>query len=169
MQGFPCLAHELALVVLVCLRNGGKVDHLPVVAFTCSFCLKKASGQIIGVPASVHHNDAPAGRKAGVECGRVPVPDILSDGRRISRHAVFHGVIDYGDGASHASQATAHASTTIDPFMVHNLENVRVAQVGALGCRANVLPVQRSIREQLLVQIIIHDALDISIHATGEV
>lgn len=89
VQGFPGLA-----VGLVFRGDGGEVHHAPVIALPPRRRFEQPPREVGHVPAGVDDEDAPAGREARVQRGRVPVPDVLADGRGIGGRPIFEWVVD---------------------------------------------------------------------------
>ena len=124
VQGFPGLT-----MWLVRRGDGGEVHHTPVVALPPCGGLKQPPGKVGHVPARIDDEHPPAGREARVQRGRVPVPDVLADGRGIGGRPVLERVVDNDDMPAHARDAAAHASGTVASSVPHYLEYIRVAEV----------------------------------------
>ena len=76
------------------------------------------------MPASVDDEHPSTGREARVQRGRVPVPDVLADGRGIGGRPVLERVVDDDDMPAHARDAAAHASGTVASSVPHYLEYI---------------------------------------------
>ena len=79
---------------LVFRCDGGEVHYAPVVALPPCGGLKQPPGKVGHVPARIDDEHPPAGREARVQRGRVPVPDVLADGRGICGRPIFEWVVD---------------------------------------------------------------------------
>ena len=121
------------------------------------------------MPASVDDEHPSTGREARVQRGRVPVPDVLADGRGIGGRPVLERVVDDDDMPAHARDAAAHASGTVASSVPHYLEYIRVAEVGAVPDGADVLAVQRRAGKEFPVFRTVDDALNVAVHARGQV
>lgn len=169
VQSLSSSPHKLPIPVFVLLRDGGKVDGVPLVAFASTGRFEKAACKVISTPTSLNNNDATAGSESGVQSGRIPIPDILPDGRAVSRHAVFHWVINQSDVCAHSRDATANTCRAVDALVIHYLEDVRVAQVGTLSCRPDGLSIQGRFRKDLVIHLVLNNALDVAVVSAGEV
>ena len=70
---------------------------------------------------------------------------------------------------AHARDAAAHASGTVASSVPHYLEYIRVAEVGAVPDGADVLAIEGCSREEFPVFRTVDDALNVAVHARGQV
>lgn len=70
---------------------------------------------------------------------------------------------------THASDTAAYARRTVATLMPHDLENVRVAEVGAVPDCTVIFAIEGCSREEFPVFRAVDDALDVAVHARGQV
>ena len=70
---------------------------------------------------------------------------------------------------THASDTAAYARRTVATLMPHDLENVRVAEVGAVPDCTVIFAVQRRAGKEFPVFRTVDDALNVAVHARGQV